>query len=485
MDKVTKELLKRTLTMTDDKLLLKFAKSYAAKDQAFAEAIIEKFLPVENGVDYEKMVKDCFLHRKKGGARRYGSSLDWTAIRKDIKRVLKQLDYLRQQQDGTTAAEGALFLLETLADEFNNDNVYEDYNYQNSNFGNEEALDIVSDVLVNDTTVARDKKLDMVKRLQRLAQSNVYRYYLSCGIEGVINLAHRHLLSPDDLLKEIDKKIQTATYSSDKAHYVKWKINQLRELDRDDEAEKVITQYLDLEEISALRYDQLVADGRYDEAKAFCKSKLGNQHYGRDDVQPWHERMISLGRRTGDKDCVCESARWLFAHGNVRQEDKKDYFRVCREIMGKELWPAYRDKIFQEGKAGNVGTNTVFELYEEEQLFDRMFLYLKKLSDLSGYNSYDRYQNIGGERLVFFSRYARFLTDVQRAEMVAAFTEAIRNYSRHASTRDRYAQVASSLHLLSQSCEMGSQKARQLAAQILRENPNKPAYREEINSYEY
>lgn len=46
MDKETKELLKRTLAMTDDKLLLKFAKSYAAKDQAFAEAIIEKFLPI-------------------------------------------------------------------------------------------------------------------------------------------------------------------------------------------------------------------------------------------------------------------------------------------------------------------------------------------------------------------------------------------------------------------------------------------------------
>ena len=47
MDKETKELLKRTLTMTDDKLLLKFAKSYAAKDKAFAEAIIEKLEKVK------------------------------------------------------------------------------------------------------------------------------------------------------------------------------------------------------------------------------------------------------------------------------------------------------------------------------------------------------------------------------------------------------------------------------------------------------
>jgi hypothetical protein len=485
MDKETKELLKRTLTMTDDKLLLKFAKSYAAKDQAFAEAIIEKFLPVENAVDYEKMVKDCFLHRKKGGARRYGSSLDWTVIRKDIKRVLKQLNYLNHQQDGTTAAEGALLLLETLADEFESDCVYEDYNYQNSNYGNEEALDIVCDVLLNDNHVDRDKKLGMVQRLQQLAKHTVYRSYLSCGIDGVINKAQQHLLSPEDLLKEIDKKIQMAKYSSDKAHYVKWKVNVLYELDRNDEAEKVITQYLDLEDISAMRYDQMVADGRYDEAKALCKSKLSKNSDNRSDVQSWHERLFSLGRRTDDKETVLESARWFFAHGNVSQKDKKDYFHLCHESIGEDQWPAYRDKMFQEGKAGNVSIDTVFELYQEEQLFDRMFLYLKKLSDAVPYYSYDPYQNVGGERLVFFSRYAHFLTDAQRTDMVNAFTESIRKFSRYANTRDRYAQVAKALHLLSQSCEMGRQKARLLAAQILRENPNKPAYKEEINSYEY
>lgn len=471
--------------MTDDKLLLKFAKSYAAKNQAFAEAIIEKFLPVENNVDYEKMVKSCFLHRKKGGTRRYGSSLDWTTIRKDIKRVLKQLKYLRQQQDGTTAGEGALLLLETLADEFESDRVYEDYNYQNSNFGNEEALDIVSDVLQNDDHVARDKKLDMVKRLQRLAEDTVYTDYLPCEIDGVIDQCQRRLLSPDDLLKEIDKKILAAKYSHDKAHYVKWKVNELRELSRDDEAEKVITQYLDLEEISALRYDQLVANGSYDEAKAFCKSKLDALHQRRNDSQPWHERMISLGRLTNDREAVRESARWLFAYGNLQKEEKKSYFRLCRESIAEERWPAYRDKMFQEGKAGNVYTDTVFELYEEEHLFDHMYLYLMKLPDDVPYYSYAPYQNVGGERLAFFSRYARSLTDEQCTEMVAAFADDIRNYSRRVGTRDGYAKVARGLHLLSQSCEKGSQQARLLAAQILRENTNKPAYREEINNYEY
>ena len=485
MDKETKELLKRTLAMTDDKLLLKFAKSYAAKDQAFAEAIIEKFLPIENNVDYEKMVMDCFLHRKKGGARRYGPSLDWTAIRKDIKRVLKQLDYLRQQQDGETAAEGALLMLEKLADEFNNDCVYEDYNYENSNFGDEQALAIVNDVLLNDKYVARDKKMGMIKRLQRLAKSNVYSTYLPCDIGEVIDNANQSLLSPEDLLKEIDKNIQTARYNSDKAYYVKWEINLLRELGRNNEAEKIISQYLNLEEISALRYDQLVADFRYDEAKAFCKERLSKSSGGWHDAQPWHQRLVELGQHTDDKEIIRTSAQWLFAKGNIRQEEKKDYYHICKATLGNDDWPAFRDKMFQEGEAGNVNTDMLFELYQEEKLLDRMYAYLQKLPDHMGYYSYAPYPNSGGERLAIFSQYAKLLTDKQCAEMVDALSKSIQIDSRRANTRDDYAMVASGLHLLSLSCEKGKQQARQLAAQILRDNPKKPAYREEIGRYEY
>ena len=485
MDKETKELLKRTLTMTDDKLLLKFAKSYAAKDKAFAEAIIEKFLPIENNVDYKKMVMDCFLHRKKGGARRYGPSLDWTAIRKDIKRVLKQLDYLRQQQDGETAAEGALLMLEKLADEFNNDCVYQDYNYENSNFGDEQALAIVNDVLQNDKYVARDKKLGMIKRLQRLAKSDVYSTYLPCDIDEVIDNANQSLLSPEDLLKEIDKNIQTARYDSGKAYYVKWKINLLRELGRNDEAEDILSQHLDLEEISALRYDKLVADSRYDEAKAFCKERIGKSSGGWHDAQPWHQRLVELGQRTDDKEIIRTSAQWLFAMGNIRQEEKKNYYHICKMTFEKDDWPAFRDKLLKEGEAGNVSTDMLFELYQEEKLFDRIYAYLQKLPDHMGYYSYAPYPNSGGERLAFFSQYAKILTEEQCTEMVDALCKSIQQDSRRANTRDDYAKIASGLHLLSLSCEKGKQQARQLVAQILRDNPKKPAYREEIGRYEY
>ena len=102
-----------------------------------------------------------------------------------------------------------------------------------------------------------------------------------------------------------------------------------------------------------------------------------------------------------------------------------------------------------------------------------------------GYYSYAPYPNSGGERLAFFSQYAKILTEEQCTEMVDSLCKSIQQDSRRANTRDDYAKIASGLHLLSLSCEKGKQQARQLVAQILRDNPKKPAYREEIGRYEY
>ena len=486
MDSNTKELLKRTLAMTDDKQLLKFAKSYAAKDQAFAKAIIEKFLPTEDTVDYEKMVKDCFLHKKKGGRRRYGSSLDWTTIRRDIKRLLKQLNYLRQQQDEKTAVEGAMLLLEVLDQEFEDDCVYEDYNYSNSNFGNEEALAIVSDVLQNSKQVAHTTKLDMLQRLEALAKGDTYRTYLTCGIGKVVDTLKQQLLSPEDQLKDVEKSIRAAKYDSDQAYYLKWKVRLLRQLGRNDEAEIVIGQHLYLDDISALRFEQLKDDSRFDEAKALCMERIGKTGSRPFNIQPWYERLLELGQRTGDLEAVRDSTRWLYAYGNVTQDDKKEFYRICRETFdGTDGWPAVRDRMLSEGKKGNASSGIVFQLYEEEKLYDRMYLYLQKLSDESGYYHYGPYSNSGGERLYFFSEYAHCLTDEERQGMVKAFSETILQDARGARDRDRYRQVAIGLRYLSQSCEEGKQKARALANQILRENQGKPAFREEIGEYDY
>ena len=114
-----------------------------------------------------------------------------------------------------------------------------------------------------------------------------------------------------------------------------------------------------------------------------------------------------------------------------------------------------------------------------------MFSALTKMTDNQGWLFYNQYPNSGGKRLAFFSRYAKFFTEKQCAEMVKAISKIIQTDAQRVGTRDGYANVADGLHLLSISCEKGRLTAKQIADQILRDNPMKPAYKEEINRYKF
>jgi hypothetical protein len=77
------------------------------------------------------------------------------------------------------------------------------------------------------------------------------------------------------------------------------------------------------------------------------------------------------------------------------------------------------------------------------------------------------------------------LSKLQCNEIETVIFKEIQHVAAYANTRDDYARVARGLHLLSKTCEKGQLDARRLAAKILRDNPRKPAYREEIEHYEY
>ena len=436
-------------------------------------------------MDIKQAVEDCFKHKKKGGARRYGSSLDWPTIRKDIKRLLKQLDFLNSNGNVETAAEGVLHLLKTLADEFKDDFVYEDYNYAYSNYGNEQALEILRNILVSTNSMTRERKFGIVEELKKLKDSTVYRSYLPCDISGIINDARAVLLTKEELLKEVDKNIRTSTSERDKTYYVKWKISLLRQLGYDEGVDKTIEAYLYLDEISMLKYENLMAADDYESAKALCQSHIASTGLGWKERKEWQKRLFDLCRKTEDVDGICESCRQLFLNNDVRNEERMDFFRTCRSMLPEEQWPAYRDKMLEQLKKGMRPDNGfMLELYKEEGLTENIFNLLNQLPTQSNWTYTGRFCS-GGERLGCFSKYADQLTDLQQYMVEKTIVEAISNAAHYANTRERYAEVAEGLRLLSISCDQGRKDARSLAAQILRNNPNKPAYREEIERYEY
>lgn len=481
MDKDTRELLRRTLSMTDGKLLLKFAKSYAAKDQAFAEAIIEKFLPREDTLDVDAALADCFSHRKRGGTRRFGPSLDWLAIRRDIIRLVKRLDFARQQGDAGKAADGALKVLAEVARMFHADSVCETYNYSSSgNYGNEEAVEVLRRVLLEDAdSLTKQRKQDIVQQLKRIATDSAYREYLAhSSMKQLIDQANEQLLPLDKLLAEIDSNIRASGYDSDKARLLKRKIELLRQNGRTAEADHEIAQNLHLDEIAMMRLEQIDDCGDIEEAKRFCQACADKRDvWGK---EKWMELLLPLCLDSGDTEGTRQAAQWLFLLSRGSDEKRMEHFHILRSTFHNDAeWKDYCTGLLYPNNVRNIGTDLLFQIYKDEHLYGHLYNHLCLLPDTVG-PSYEGYQNTGGKRLAFFSRFAGLLTTEQRSGLEEEFANTICKRADYANTRDDYARVAEGLRLLRDSCEEGGRDARQIAARLLRKYPNKPAYQQEL-----
>lgn len=108
MNKEKKEELKKVFSIIDPQKFLVFAKTYANKNEDFANAIIDHFMPKDNPIDYKTAIAECFNHKKKGRVSMYGLIYDWAAIRQDSKRVMKLLNLLIEAGDQHSAIDGAL-----------------------------------------------------------------------------------------------------------------------------------------------------------------------------------------------------------------------------------------------------------------------------------------------------------------------------------------------------------------------------------------
>ena len=483
MDKETKDQLKQTLQMTDSKQLLKFVKSYAAKNDELAKAIIEKFMPTVDTLDIEKAVGDCFNHKKKGGRRSYGPSLDWATIRRDIKRLLKQLNCICEQGNHETAARAALHLLQTLAEEFMTDCVYEDYNYDRSDYSIDQTLQLLHTVLVKSHTMSRESKLDIIAALKEVKEERAYKSYLSCDIGKLINNAEEAVLTPEELLKQIDTNVRKTSDNADKAYYVGWKITLLHDMDRSQEAYETMDKHVNLEPIAEMKYSRLMEEENYEAAKAFCQDRIDFGKSHNRSLDQWYKRWLDVATLTNDKAIQRETAKWLFLNVNI-SKDAKEYYYTYRQTFSDDVWPQYRDSLLSLKEKKSYDKDLLLGIYEEEGLHERIFQIIDKMNTIANW-SYTVRPNSGGEKMAYFAKYARLLSDLQKEHIEGELVKTIKTVAQYAHTRDHYAEVARALHLLSISCDKGQTDARRLAAQIVRDNPSRPAYREEIQQYEY
>lgn len=468
MKKEQKEEVKKILSIIEDAKLLKFAKSFAMKDEAFAKAVIEHFMPEDKPIDYQKEIEECFKHKKKGRASYFDPHLDWVVIRKESKRVMKQLQFMYDAEDYTSVADAALLFLETLSNAFNDDelDVIEGW-YDGKDFSNNKAEDLLRKVLVSDKNgVSKSEKLKIVERLKEIRAIGVIDDYLDGTLDELIDEAEDLLLDNEELLAELDKKIDDEEVTHVKGEYIIRKIEMLKSMGRIDEAELVLTDNMQNDVIREYHLNMLIDARKYEEAIALCKKYIAEDTYKH---QMWEEYRLKIAELAGMKYQKIEALTWLAMHANVYPEVIKSYCKQLKDCCESGQWVSIRDNIIKSVLENNYWDKSLaIWLLIQDNLIDRLFKYITELPT-------NDYYYASGEILAYYSSFPDVFNEAQQEELEKRIITQILNYSKRANDSGHYKKIAEALAKLSKTRPAAAAKAKAVRDDLIRQYPRKSA----------
>lgn len=471
MNKDKKEELKKLFSIIDEKKFVKFAKSYASKDEAFADAVFEHFMPEDKPIDYKKSIAECFAHKKKGRVASWKLKYDWAVIRKESKRVMKQLQMMVDGGDYTSAIDGALLFLETLCKYFNEDNFDYDYNtYEGKDFSNQTALSIVRKLLLTENgELSKQEKLQIVERLKRIDKKGVIDEYLYGNIGDTIDEAQGKLLDDGQMLLALDEKIAAEKYDHKKATFIIQKAELLNGMDRQNESEELIRQNLHIEGIRKYDLDKLIAERKFDEAERKCTAYLKEKSHL---TQDWMEYKLVIGEKTDNKELMCAALQWLCVRANAYAETRMEYCTRLKLLCEKEQWQKIRDVMIKEmvDKTGNKRLG--FWLMRQEGLNERLYGYISSLAPYSGYLD----GTAGGEMLKYYALFSDAFTEEQQEALEKRIFDAIMEGATHSNKEKEYYGIKQGIETLSKVRPESHAKAVTLRDNLIRLYPRKPLF---------
>ncbi|MCQ2096096.1 MAG: hypothetical protein MJY59_05095 [Bacteroidaceae bacterium] len=473
MNKDKKEELRKLFSIIDEKKFIRFAKSYAGKDDAFADAIFEHFLPEDKPIDYEKLIAGCFAHKKKGRASSWKLNYDWAVIRRESKRVMKQLQIMVDGGDYVSAVDGVLLFLETLCQYFKEDNFDYDYNtYEGKDFSERTALAIVRKLLLSkDKELDKQEKLRVVERLKTIDRRRVIDEYLDGGVGRLISDAQEVLLDDEQMLAALDEKIATERYDHRRASLIIQKATLLNSMSRQEEAEELIRRNLHIEEIRKYDLDQLIIDGKFDEAVKKCDTYL---HEKGNRTETWMEYKFAIGEKTGDKNITRTVLQWLCIYANANTDTKLEYCSRLKALCDKEQWLNIRETLIKDMVETSGRKELGFRLMMQEGLNERLYGYVSRL--MSNVNSYDWNSTVGGELLKYYAICADAFTPEQQEALEKRIYDAILSEAAYSNKEKEYYGVKSGIRTLSEIRPEAHAKAVTLRDNLIRLYPRKPLF---------
>ncbi len=282
-----------------------------------------------------------------------------------------------------------------------------------------------------------------LSKLEDVTKSLAYEEYGLYEVDELLARVRGFALSPEEALEYLETLLASHRTPYELDCYVLQKVELLRRLGRDSEAEDTIDRYIGLEAVREMRLEELLDAERFDDALKLADDGIalaGREMFSGSAVK-WMEKKLEIFERLGDVESSIDVCRWLFI---VERGSMEYYYRLKKMVEASGFSSFLQDMISKTSSSTYGGHSVIADIYLQENDYDSLFSFLASAES---------------HRLDLLRNYAHRLPSSFSKDLLALFVEDLRLYAKNNVGRNHYiyiARIMSDMKKLSGGAEISS-----------------------------
>ncbi len=285
--------------------------------------------------------------------------------------MLNDASFFITQEKFADAAAIGMAVVEVIPNNY--ENVDDSSGDLGGNF--EEAVELLCSIVKNDTVNAAIKR-QIYDWSKEQVNDQVYFDYGCDDIQVIFETCCQEHDDVNEVLADLDRQINVAADAYSKSQAVQLKIRFMQSKDLN--VQETIDQYIDIDAVRRIRFEQLKNAGQYDEALDVANKGIEiamiQGHDGT--VDGWEKSKLVIYLIQEDVKNILSQAAFLFRSAGY-SSSKDEYYNILKKYTPAEKWDDTIESLIAPIEQAHFD-NTVATIMKDHQLWPRLFAFCKK-----------------------------------------------------------------------------------------------------------
>ena len=437
-------------------VLYDFLCSYAQEHEELAMALVSEFWQADKD-DYRSMVQQCLMHPSPAGIKN-GDGFNWGAIAADLAQMMNLADEKVKEGSLLDAAEIARYVMTLTCAEYEADHPY------GENYGEMwwlrrkplfdvlgRARDMVTELLINGNDIDDDSQRGLIKEI--VAECKSFKKSHVCRIDDFLEDAQAKVLSQKRYLSWLQKKVDNTRGGYFRKPYLEKMVRFLDKMGKRNEAIAAMEANKDKDDELRLVYVDMLTEWKmYDEALKVADI----DNLTRAGLYGYSGKILAILDLINDRDKTFEVCKAQFK----KTDRKQVYFDRLQKEMTKEEWDAFIDDSIRDADEVFVHDydHVEAQIYMKRKMYDHLVKFCM-------HTLYRAEENL--------EKYAKYMSEADQRLVAQDIVERMKRRAPECKRGDDYDHFAGWIRRLYNSSPECEKIAREVAEEIVKENPNK------------